>query len=74
LERKKGKPKRIVIDSDVANEVDDLVAIAWVLLSSVGPSKQVQVDSIIAAPFSFCYRFLPLFRAQELFQMDKNNG
>jgi inosine-uridine nucleoside N-ribohydrolase len=66
--------KRIVIDSDVANEVDDLVAIAWALLSSVGPSKQVQVESIIAAPFSFRYRLLPLLRAQELFEQDRLNG
>jgi chromosome segregation ATPase len=49
------KPNCIVIDSDVANEVDDLVAITWVLLSSVSPSKQVQAKSIIVAPFSFRY-------------------
>jgi hypothetical protein len=53
VNRQDGKPSRIVIDSDVANEVDDYLAIAWALLSSVGPSKQVQVESIIAAPFSF---------------------
>jgi len=62
----KDKPRQVVIDTDFQNEVDDYFAVAWALLSSVGTSAQVDVVSIIAAPFSFRYRFLPLVRAQEL--------
>jgi len=71
-----GKPRQVVIDTDFANEVDDYLAVAWALLSSVGPgpSAQLDVTSIIAAPFSFRYRFLPLVRAQELYRKDMLNG
>jgi len=60
------KPRQVVIDTDFQNEVDDYFAVAWALLSSVGTSAQVDVVSIIAAPFSFRFRFLPVVRAQEL--------
>eukprot|EP00978_Attheya_sp_CCMP212_P018447 scaffold50482_cov55-Attheya_sp.AAC.1 len=69
-----GKPRQVVIDTDFVNEVDDYFAVAWTLLSSVGPSAQLNVASIIAAPFSFRYRFLPLVQAQELFEKDELNG
>ena len=71
-----GKPRQVVIDTDFQNEVDDYLAVAWALLSSVGPgpSAQLNVTSIIAAPFSFRYRFLPLVRAQVLFKKDMLNG
>lgn len=80
-----GKPRQVVIDTDFQNEVDDYFAVAWALLSSVGgpgllgpggpgPSAQLNVTSIIAAPFSFRYRFLPLVRAQVLFKKDILNG
>jgi len=69
----KDKPKQVVIDTDFQNEVDDHFAVAWALLSSVGTSAQVDVVSIIAAPFSFRYRFLSLVRAQELLK-DRISG
>jgi len=62
------QPKRVVIDTDLDNEVDDYLAVAWALLSSVGPSRELAVESIIAAPFSFRYKFLPLAKAQQLFE------
>lgn len=71
-----GTPRQVVIDTDFQNEVDDYLAVAWALLSSVGPgpSAQLNVTSIIAAPFSFRYRFLPLVRAQVLLKKDMLNG
>mmetsp|Transcript_27665 Transcript_27665/g.40072 ORF Transcript_27665/g.40072 Transcript_27665/m.40072 type:complete len:547 (+) Transcript_27665:91-1731(+) len=69
-----GRARQIVIDTDLQNEVDDYFAVAWALLSSAGPSAQVNVTSIIAGPFSFRYRFLPLVTAQELFMKDELNG
>jgi purine nucleosidase len=59
-------PKRVVIDTDMANEVDDYPAVVWALLSSLGPSRQLTVLSVIAAPFSFRSRFMPVHRAAEL--------
>jgi purine nucleosidase len=41
----------VVIDSDVANEIDDQFALAWALLS---PALDVQ--AIYACPFSFAHR------------------
>jgi len=61
-----GSARQVVIDTDFENEVDDYVAVAWALLSSVGPSAQVNITSIVVAPFSFRYRFLPLVQAQLL--------
>jgi len=67
-------PKRLLIDTDFVNEVDDFFAVAWALLSSVGTSPQVTVTAIVAAPFSFRPLFLPLLRAQELLDDEKSNG
>ena len=46
--------------------MDDYLAVVWALLSSVGESRQLTVVSVIAAPFSFRSRFLPVHRATEL--------
>lgn len=45
-------PVRCVIDTDAANEIDDQFALAWALLSP----RQLQVDAVYAAPFSFAHR------------------
>lgn len=65
--------KKVIIDTDLENEVDDYLAVVWALLSSIGSSKQIDIISIIAAPFSFRYRFLPLVEAQLLFQKDQKH-
>jgi hypothetical protein len=67
-EGKPGKqlPKRVVIDTDMTNEVDDFPAVVWALLSSLGPSRQLKVESVLAAPFSFRFQFMPLHGAAEL--------
>ena len=46
--------------------MDDYLAVVWALLSSVGQSRQLTVVSVVAAPFSFRSRFLPVHRATEL--------
>ena len=67
-------PKRVVIDTDMANEVDDFPAVVWALLSSLGPRRELTVLSVIAAPFSFRSRFLPLHRATELQEQEAGSS
>lgn len=47
-----GRPLRIVIDTDAANEIDDPFALAWALLRP----QRLQVEGLYAAPFSFAHR------------------
>lgn len=43
---------RAVIDTDAANEIDDQFALAWAL----GVPRQLRVEAVYAAPFSFAHR------------------
>lgn len=45
-------PVRCVIDTDTANEIDDQFALAWALMSP----RELQVEAVYAAPFSFAHR------------------
>jgi inosine-uridine nucleoside N-ribohydrolase len=44
-----GKPVRVIIDTDAANEIDDQFAIAWALLSP----DRLNLEGVTAVPFSF---------------------
>ena len=46
-----GRP-RVVIDTDTANEIDDQFALAWALMSP----RQLDLQGVYAAPFSFAHR------------------
>ena len=50
---------RVVIDTDAANEVDDQFAITWGLLSP----DRLEIEAIVAAPFSRAYFREPLLAA-----------
>ena len=50
---------RVVIDTDAANEVDDQFAITWGLLSP----ERLNIEAIVAAPFSRAYFREPLLAA-----------
>ena len=47
--RHPGKPVRVIIDTDAANEIDDQYAIAWALLSP----DRMHLEGVTAVPFSF---------------------
>lgn len=57
-------PVRIVIDSDVDNEVDDYFALAWILQSP----ESFQIEGVYAAPYSFRSRLLQLNEAYAILQ------
>ncbi|MCP4997849.1 MAG: hypothetical protein GY933_03625 [Hyphomicrobiales bacterium] len=44
-----GKPVRVIIDTDAANEIDDQYAVAWALLSP----ERLHLEGVTAVPFSF---------------------
>ncbi len=44
-----GKPARVIIDTDAANEIDDQFAVAWALLSP----DRLNLEGVTAVPFSF---------------------
>jgi purine nucleosidase len=44
-----GKPVRVIIDTDAANEIDDQYAVAWALLSP----DRLHLEGVTAVPFSF---------------------
>ena len=50
---------RVLIDTDAANEVDDQFAITWGLLSP----DRLDIEAIVAAPFSRAYFRQPLLEA-----------
>lgn len=53
-------PVRMVIDTDAANEIDDLFALAWAL----GRPHRLHVEAVYAAPFSFGHRRAELLAAR----------
>ena len=44
-----GRPVRVIIDTDAANEIDDQYAIAWALLSP----DRLHLEGVTAVPYSF---------------------
>lgn len=56
-----GKPVRLLIDTDTANEIDDQFALAWALLS---PEHMI-VEAITAEPFSFAHHRAGLLAAEK---------
>jgi purine nucleosidase len=59
-------PVRVVLDSDMANEIDDQFALTWMLLSQ----DVLKIEGIYAEPFSFQYRAQELKRAFHQAQTD----
>lgn len=57
-------PVRLIIDTDTNNEIDDQFALAWALLSQ----DQLEIEGILAEPFSFAHLREGLLRAHELSQ------
>ncbi len=47
--RHPGKPARVIIDTDAANEIDDQFALAWALLSP----ERLRLEGVTAVPYSF---------------------
>lgn len=56
-----GKPVRLLIDTDTANEIDDQFALAWALLSP----EHMNVQAVTAAPFSFAHHQPELIEAEK---------
>jgi len=57
-------PVRIVIDSDVDNEVDDYFALTWILQSP----ESFKIEGVYAAPYSFRSRTLQLNETYAILQ------
>lgn len=55
-------PVRLIIDTDTNNEIDDQFALAWALLSQ----DQLEIEGILAEPFSFAHLREGLLRAHKL--------
>ncbi len=55
-----GKPVRLLIDTDTANEIDDQYALAWALLSP----EHMTVEAVTAEPFSFAHHQPELLKAE----------
>ncbi len=55
-----GKPVRLLIDTDTANEIDDQFALAWALLSP----DHMNVEAVTAEPFSFAHHRPGLLAAE----------
>ncbi len=58
------KPLRVVIDTDLDNEIDDFFALAH--LAMAHHDKTICIEGIYAAPFSFRTRLLEMLQAMEL--------
>ncbi len=56
---------RLIIDTDAKNEIDDQWAIAWALLSQ----DQLEIEGMLAAPFSFLHHREPLLAAYHNLEM-----
>lgn len=57
---------RVVIDSDMDNEVDDYFAVVRILLAH--KKGEIQVEAMYAAPFSFRHRLMELLLANRLLE------
>ncbi|MFT4930086.1 MAG: hypothetical protein ACI8WB_006222 [Phenylobacterium sp.] len=58
------KPLRVVIDTDLDNEVDDFFALAH--LAMAHHDNTIVIEAIYAAPYSFRTRLLEMLQAMEL--------
>ncbi|MFQ3197257.1 MAG: purine nucleosidase [Paraglaciecola sp.] len=58
------KPLRVVIDTDLDNEVDDFFALAHLALAH--HDKTIHIEAIYAAPYSFRSRLLEMLQALDL--------
>jgi inosine-uridine nucleoside N-ribohydrolase len=56
-----GPPTRVLIDTDAANEIDDQFALTWAVLSP----EQIELEAIVAEPYSFAHLRQPLLAAAE---------
>jgi len=63
-------PVRIVIDSDVDNEVDDYFALTWILQSP----ESFKIEGVYAAPYSFRARTLQLNETYAVLQRGARGG
>lgn len=52
----------VVLDSDMANEIDDQFALAWALLTP----DTIDLKAVIAEPFSFAHHRAPLLEVERL--------
>jgi hypothetical protein len=52
----------VVLDSDMANEIDDQFALAWALLTP----ETIDLKAVIAEPFSFAHHRPPLLEVERL--------
>ena len=59
-------PVRLIIDTDTYNEIDDQYTIAWALLSQ----DQLQIEGMLAEPYSHRHHREPLTRAYDLLKAD----
>jgi len=66
-------PPRVVISTDVDNEVDDYFALVWALLSSVGDAPSLSVEAIYIEPFSFRWETVPKVIAYRIEQTTEDN-
>jgi inosine-uridine nucleoside N-ribohydrolase len=59
-------PVRVLIDTDAANEIDDQFALTWALLSP----DRLQVEALVAEPYSFAHLRPALRAATEALERD----
>ena len=59
-------PMRVLIDTDAANEIDDQYALTWAVLSP----EHIDIEAIVAAPYSFAHHRQPLLDAIAALEKD----
>ena len=57
---------RVVIDTDAANEIDDQYALTWAVLSP----ERLDIEAIVAEPYSFGHHREPLLAAATRLRTD----
>jgi inosine-uridine nucleoside N-ribohydrolase len=60
----RSKPLRVVVDTDLDNEIDDFFALVHLCLAQA--AAEVQLEAIYAAPYSFRSRLLDMLQAMDL--------
>ncbi len=61
-----GEPLRVVIDTDLDNEIDDFFALAH--LAMAHNDKKITIEAIYAAPYSFRTRLETMLQAMDLLE------
>lgn len=59
-----GRPVRVIIDTDAANEIDDQYALAWALLSP----ERLHLEGVTAAPYSFQHHRESIIKSVQIMQ------